>query len=46
MATMRGPFGFDWESEVESIEWGRTGQGNQRSGRSDGLFDGFRFDEG
>jgi hypothetical protein len=22
MATMRGPFGFDWENEVESIKTG------------------------
>jgi len=26
VATMRGPFGFDWESEIDRIEWVEPGK--------------------
>lgn len=44
MATMRGPFGFDWESEIESVEWVEPKQIKDLDDRME-LFDGFRFGE-
>ncbi len=45
MATMRGPFGFDWESEIESTEWVQPGKEIKDLDDRMELFDGLRFDE-